>query len=772
MKKVLLILATLGVSLYAFTQPCSTTNGTNCICADGTQNCELLPDLMISWYGLENDTPTEYSQTGNGVDNGRLRVTGSTPNIGYGSFTVLGTDYFICGTDTIYDPTRSISTCPGGGEPTNLLKQRIYSKNGNTVTYTDRWAGGQTFHPSHGHNHVDDWVSFTLRLEDPNEPDTLQWPIIGSGAKIGFCLMDLSNCSSSYGDCRDSHIYGQGNILNHNNLPNFGMGGGTYSCNPIEQGISAGYVDIYSQVLEGMWIDIPPGTCNGDYWIVAQVDPRNDFLESNENNNWTAIPFTLTKQMPNGNATAPVQVSSLPYICNSSTSVTLSTTPGMSSYIWSTGETTNSITVTQPGDYFVETISTCGTGISDTISISAISAVVGGTVGDTVCLGSQAVVTAAGAGVIDWFNNSTGGNSLHNGASFTTSAITQSTTLYAQNTIRIGDPNQFVGQANQTGTAVDDPSISEYLYFDAFDDFTLESVKVYAEVAGLRKIELYDGNGTVVADTLINIPAGVSRVGLNFEISGGEFYYLGTDWQQNMTSFGDYGPRLRRSDNGVAYPYEIVDLVAISTSSAGPDYYYYFYDWEISTGSFTCPSPRVPVEITVEQHTGISINGVDAAYLLNDAAVPLNASIPNGNFVGRGVTTDGNGQAYFSPTLAGVNDSIAITYTYTTPVGCAADTVLYITVLPNPSTGMTELTDNRLLFYPNPAQNTLTIALPSGMDGGTLSIIDATGKTVLSQALPAGNPRQTFDVSLLAKGMYFLRLDGATGSRFGKLSKL
>ena len=167
MKKVLLLVAFLAP--FIAKSQCTTTNATGCVCADGSSNdCDLLPDITISWFALQTymSGPTEYSQTGNGVNDGRLRVTGSTPNIGYGSFTVRGEDnagtkYFVCGTDTTtFDP----GICADGNSPQQLLIQRIYHKNGNTMTYTDRWAGAMTYHPTHGHNHVNDWAYMTRSL--------------------------------------------------------------------------------------------------------------------------------------------------------------------------------------------------------------------------------------------------------------------------------------------------------------------------------------------------------------------------------------------------------------------------------------------------------------------------------------------------------------------------------------------------------------------------------------------------------------------------------
>ena len=96
------------------------------------------------------------------------------------------------------------------------------------MTYTDRWAGSQTYHPSHGHNHVDDWAIMTLRIQTA-DPNPLNWPIVGQGSKIGFCLMDYGQCgtgtgSTYYGFCRDTNItYLQGTVMLNSDFPNWGL---------------------------------------------------------------------------------------------------------------------------------------------------------------------------------------------------------------------------------------------------------------------------------------------------------------------------------------------------------------------------------------------------------------------------------------------------------------------------------------------------------------------------------------------------------------------
>ena len=92
----LLTAIVLGFSAYG---QCTTTEASGCECADGTDNCLLLPDITASWQGIADNGWIEYPQSGagqnfnnQGPDDGRLRVTGSTPNVGHGSFTVRGQD--------------------------------------------------------------------------------------------------------------------------------------------------------------------------------------------------------------------------------------------------------------------------------------------------------------------------------------------------------------------------------------------------------------------------------------------------------------------------------------------------------------------------------------------------------------------------------------------------------------------------------------------------------------------------------------------------------
>ena len=180
-------------------------------------------------------------------------------NVKIGPYSMVGPNVEI-GDDTIIqtDPSSNLSgfNCDNGEEPKQITFQRIYHRNADgSMSYYDRMAGTMTYHPTHGHNHSDDWGVFTLRTMDPNEPNPLNWPIVSDGAKMGFCLMDYGTCGTStsstyYGHCRDENRYSPdyleyfpeydddsngGNVKYNSDFPNFGLGGGNYGwdVNPI-----------------------------------------------------------------------------------------------------------------------------------------------------------------------------------------------------------------------------------------------------------------------------------------------------------------------------------------------------------------------------------------------------------------------------------------------------------------------------------------------------------------------------------------------------------
>ncbi|HMX40932.1 MAG TPA: T9SS type A sorting domain-containing protein, partial [Saprospiraceae bacterium] len=93
---------------------------------------------------------------------------------------------------------------------------------------------------------------------------------------------------------------------------------------------------------------------------------------------------------------------------------------------------------------------------------------------------------------------------------------------------------------------------------------------------------------------------------LDFDIPIGEDLRLTTDTAVNLQSFSTMGPRLRRSDQNVKYPYEIPEVLSIKGSNFDEYRYYYFFAWVVDYYPRECVSERVPVVAQVKDDVAAS----------------------------------------------------------------------------------------------------------------------------------------------------------------------
>ena len=747
----------LALCIHAFGQ-CTTTNATSCECADGTTNCLLLPDITASWQGIADNGWIEYPQNGagqnfnnQGPDDGRLRVTGSTPNIGHGSFTVRGVDSngyraFICGNDTIYDENSSGSfTCPNGEEnPKQMLLQRVYKKEGNTMSYEDTWTGSMTYHESHGHNHVDDWAVMTLRIPT-TDPNPLNWPIVGDGAKIGFCLMDYGQCgttagSTYYGHCRDDNTsFNGGNVMANVDFTNWNLGGGSYGCSVVEQGISSGWTDVYGYWLDGMWINIPENTCNGDYYIVMEVDKNNYFQEEDEDNNYTAVPVTLTQQHPENSGILPtINSNESNNLCLGQT-ITLTATAG-TDFLWSNGATTQSIVVSEPGSYECTVTNFCGSNTSLPFVVS--SAVPSPPVVEDVsaCTGTYVVLEASSTGEVEWFDDN--GNFLNNGITLTTNPLIENMTIWVQNTDSYTETVNAEPYTNGIGGG-GYLSSNHGSIFHAYTSFTLKSVLLYALNGGSVTIELQEEDGTVIQVFTETVPAGASRINLNFEIPTGYNYQLvGT----NLPNGGLY-----RNNNSATYPYILDDILSIVGATSSSSYFYYFYDWEIETENGTCTSDLIPVQVTVADPDtpiaeGTTICTNEVAQLTASGSGTLNWLDALGTILGTGPN-------FSTPTLT----ETTTFYVQASENNCTSISVP-VEVLVESCADLSALTiKNTIGISPNPSNGIFLISYDLAQKNKVeIEIISTTGKRIFKKSYQdqAGENNHEISLKNVSDGIY------------------
>lgn len=134
------------------------------------------------------------------------------------------------------------------------------------------------------------------------------------------------------------------------------------------------------------------------------------------------------------------------------------------------------------------------------------------------------------------------------------------------------------------------------LEFEVHEPIVLERVRMRAETAGPRTVQLALQPNGVVASKTVQLVAGWNEVDLGFELDPAENY--------SLLAFGeDLGLWRDNVQSELSYPYDIGGMVTIEGSTipnaAGLGYYYFFYDWTVSSQGLTCASPAVAAVVNV-----------------------------------------------------------------------------------------------------------------------------------------------------------------------------
>ncbi len=235
------------------------------------------------------------------------------------------------------------------------------------------------------------------------------------------------------------------------------------------------------------------------------------------------------------------------------------------------------------------------------------------------CTPTSVTLTANNNGTsneINWYDAPLGGNLVHIGESYTTDVLNSTTTFYIESA-SISDSAQ-IGEVFHSGNSDYSGSSSSVgsLEFDANESFILESVDVFTNQAGERKIVLFDNEGNIVHEHTEDVPESdnvAHTIELNFQISAGNSYRLTTNNDVSIANFGGENPQLKRSSSdNLNFPYTYNGIVSVNGSywygnggSFMTDYYYYFYNWNIKT---ICSSARTPVEVRIGSGESLSID--------------------------------------------------------------------------------------------------------------------------------------------------------------------
>lgn len=267
--------------------------------------------------------------------------------------------------------------------------------------------------------------------------------------------------------------------------------------------------------------------------------------------------------------------------------VVLSTAPG-ENLVWSNGMTGDTIEVYEGGEYTVSVNGLCnGQLISNPVSVVVLAAPAPEVTDVIIGEPGTALFVASGENIA-WYNDPDGIEPVGFGNSFESEPFDSEISYWVESTYYYPGEEEQGGKLTFAGNG-GLPATGGRMFFNVTETFTLEQVTVLAPAtAGIRTFQLFNQEGVLLEELVIDLPTGESVVDINWVIPPGNGYQIGC--AEN---------NLFRNSSGVSFPYAIGTVGSIYNTSFGTGYYYYYYNWKIRKEGFECVSPRVEVTASV-----------------------------------------------------------------------------------------------------------------------------------------------------------------------------
>ncbi len=185
-------------------------------------------------------------------DERRLRFTASLANLGPGPLVLL---------------PRGNTDCAPGRHPAAQVLHRDGNGDGDFQRRQDprdhrRDVGCMLRHPGHGHWHFDAMAGYSLRAPGSDR-------LLVSRDKVSFCLRDNRRVPRQRVVVRREHF---GECARHS-----------------PQGISPGWVDVYTADLDSQWLRLPPRADGRVVCLDLRADPHDLLTETDETDNAASI---------------------------------------------------------------------------------------------------------------------------------------------------------------------------------------------------------------------------------------------------------------------------------------------------------------------------------------------------------------------------------------------------------------------------------------------------------------------------------------------------
>jgi hypothetical protein len=335
---------------------------------------------------------------------------------------------------------------------------------------------------------------------------------------------------------------------------------------------------------------------------------------------------------------------------------------------------------------------------------------------------------------ISWY--SAEGALLQNGNTYTTDSLEENRDYLVR---KSSLSESFTGKPTLNG---DTSSYHMFcgLIFDAYQDFTLQSVKSYAQEERPRVVQLRDSLFNVLITDTVMMEEGENRIELRWDIPKGEKYKL--------VAIDNH--QLAYNITGAEYPYEVPEVLSIHGSTFIPDpqkYYYAFYDWEVT--SYTCHSPIKTIEAETEQPAEVSFD-----VEINDPQIVVENLTENATEYAWDFG-DGNTSPEESPSHTYEENG---DYTITLTAENACGQYSFEKEVQINTVGLPEHDREGFKIFPNPAHDKITISwVFQEMTPELIELRDVSGRVVKTIHHVKEN-RTVIRTKELPEGIYFIKI--------------
>lgn len=446
--------------------------------------------------------------------------------------------------------------------------------------------------------------------------------------------------------------------------------------------------------------------------------------------------------------------------------IALSSGGAATSYTWSTGANTSSISV-NPTTTTVYTL-TGSDGICTSIKMATVT-VNNPTItatGASACAGNTVALSATAFGPVNWYASSTATTPIATGNTYTTTAVT-TTTVYAEaQSSAVGTLSTTLAGGNGSSGNMFDVTAVGNIEVNGFD--------VHLNGTALTTIEIWYRPGTYVGFETSNVgwtniltttvtgmgTGNLTNVPASFTVpvSAGQTYAFyvrpasgsGFNYTNGTTAGNIY------SQNGDV---QIKEGNGIANFGSGP-FTPRVFNGNMRYTKVGCISPRIPVTVTVNPAPTLSVTTSNSVLCAGSSATLIAYGATSYSW-STGQTTQG---IIVSPT-------VTTSYTVTgTAGGCSKDSI--ITQVVSTCTGVDQLLANNtgVIIYPNPSNGVYNVIVTQENTNANIVILDALGRVVLTEKLNALS--NTINAEKLANGVYMYRIvNGNQTVKQGKLVK-